>query len=109
MSQPTKLFVARLPYAVCRDTLKTYFSKFGNVRDSIVVTDRITGRSKGFGFVEFEDKDAFDKALNTQHQMDGREIAVQPATVRPPRRDFGGRQDYGGPRPPSSGPAEDAF
>jgi len=71
-----KIFVARLPWAITKDSLKAYFSKFGDVTDSIVVTDRSTGRSKGFGFVTFGNTTDIDNVINSLHEMDGREVVV---------------------------------
>jgi cold-inducible RNA-binding protein len=97
----TKLFVGSLPYAVTDDDLADLFKEFGTVASAKVIFDRDTNRSKGFGFVEFEDdaaaKAAVDKLNNTQIQ--GRTIIVneaRPQEARPQRRDFGG--DRGGDR-----------
>jgi cold-inducible RNA-binding protein len=95
----TKLFVGSLPYSVTDDDLADLFKEFGTVASAKVIFDRETNRSKGFGFVEFEDdaaaKAAIDKLNNTEVQ--GRTIIVneaRPQEARPPRRDFGG--DRGG-------------
>ena len=50
-----KLYVGNLPYNTTEDDLRTLFSQYGNVDSVAVITDRDTGRSKGFGFVEFAD------------------------------------------------------
>ena len=95
----TKLFVGSLPWAVDDAQLEEMFSEFGQVTSAKVIIDRETNRSKGFGFVEFEDdaaaKAAIDKLNNSE--MNGRTIVVneaRPQEARPPRRDFGG--DRGG-------------
>src|SRR3712207_9582881 len=95
----TKLFVGSLPYSITDDDLSQLFSDFGTVASAKVIFDRETNRSKGFGFVEFEDdaaaKTAIDKLNNSD--MNGRSIVVneaRPQEARPPRRDFGG--DRGG-------------
>eukprot|EP00128_Syssomonas_multiformis_P015378 Colp12_sorted_trinity150504_noHs@17163 len=101
-----KLFVARLPWATCKDGLKSYFSRFGAVVDSAVVMDRDTGRSRGFGFVTFEDSQVAQKVLSEQDlEIEGRKVVVSEAKERPPRemgdrpprRDFGDRppRDFG--------------
>jgi RNA recognition motif-containing protein len=100
----TKLFVGSLPYSVTDDDLAELFKEFGEVASAKVIFDRETNRSKGFGFVEFEDdtaaKAAIDKLNNAEVQ--GRTIVVneaRPQEARPPRRDFGGGGGgYGGGR-----------
>jgi RNA recognition motif-containing protein len=101
----TKLFVGSLPYSVTDDDLADLFKDFGTVASAKVIFDRETNRSKGFGFVEFEDdaeaKAAID-ALNNK-EVQGRTIVVneaRPQEARPPRRDFGGGNGggYGGGR-----------
>ncbi len=90
----TKLFVGSLPWAVDDQQLKDLFSEFGEVSYCKVIIDRDTNRSKGFGFVEFED-DAAAKAAIAKldgSEMNGRNIVVneaRPQESRPPRRDFG--------------------
>lgn len=89
------LFVGSLAYATTDDSLKTFFESIGPVASARVITDRDSGRSKGFGFVEFDNEDDNQKAvdqLNGQ-ELDGRPISVsiaRPKEDRPPRRDFGG-------------------
>lgn len=91
-----KLFVGGLPYATTDDELKEVFSQYGAVASAKVIMDRETGRSKGFGFVEFENE---DEGKEAQKAMDGNEIGGRKVTVneaRPreerPRRDFGGNR-----------------
>ncbi|KUK83835.1 MAG: putative RNA-binding protein RbpA [Microgenomates bacterium 39_6] len=73
-----KLYVGNLSYDVDRDRMKEFFSEAGEVVDSVVITDRATGRSKGFGFVEFADEDQAKKALEMFNGKDfeGRTIKV---------------------------------
>ncbi|MDQ3064728.1 MAG: RNA-binding protein [bacterium] len=97
-----KLFVGGLPFSTTEDELRDAFAAHGTVASAIVVKDRDTGRSKGFGFVEFESDDegkAAEKALNGA-DMGGRAITVNEARPREerPRRDFGGGGDRGGNR-----------
>lgn len=89
----TKLFVGSLPWAVDDQGLADLFQEFGTVASAKVIMDRESGRSKGFGFVEFDDdaaaKAAIDKLNGTD--MQGRSIVVseaRPLEPRPPRRDF---------------------
>ena len=76
-----KLFVGGLPFATTDDELKELFSAHGSVASATVVRDRDSGRSKGFGFVEFESEDegkAAQTALNGS-DMGGRTITVDAA------------------------------
>ncbi len=78
-----KLFVGGLPFATTDEELKELFAAHGNVASATVVRDRDTGRSKGFGFVEFESDDegkAAESALNGT-EVGGRTISV--AQARP--------------------------
>lgn len=97
----TKLFVGSLPYSVTDDDLRDLFKDFGDVASAKVIFDRETNRSKGFGFVEFEDDAAAKKAIDALNNTDmgGRSIVVneaRPQEARPPRRDFGDRDNRGG-------------
>ncbi len=88
------LFVGSLAYATTDDSLQAFFAQVGPVKSARVITDRDSGRSKGFGFVEFEDESNNDKAvdqLNGQ-ELDGRAINVSIARPKEdrPRRDDGG-------------------
>ncbi len=89
----TKLFVGSLPWAVNDQSLEDLFKAFGAVSSAKVIMDRESGRSKGFGFVEFEDDDAAKEAIKQMNNTDiqGRTIVVseaRPLESRPPRRDF---------------------
>lgn len=96
----TKLFVGSLPYSTTDADLEELFKQFGDVASAKVIFDRDTNRSKGFGFVEFDDDDAAKKAVDALNNSDlqGRTIVVNEARPREerPRRDFGG--DRGGDR-----------
>jgi len=74
-----KVFIARLPWSVNRDGLRSYFSKWGDVSDSVVITDRATGRSKGFGFVTFSNPDVIENVLSEHHELEGRQVVVTKA------------------------------
>jgi len=89
-----KLFVGGLPFSTTDEELSNAFSQFGTVASAKVITDRDTGRSKGFGFVEFESDDegkAAEKEMNGK-ELGGRTVTVNEARPREerPRRDFGG-------------------
>jgi len=83
----TKLFVGSLPWAIDDQGLEDLFKEFGTVASAKVIMDRETGRSKGFGFVEFDDdaaaKAAIDKLNNSDVQ--GRTIVVSEARPLEPR------------------------
>jgi RNA recognition motif-containing protein len=94
------LFIGSLAYATTDDTLKAFFEQIGEVSSARVITDRDSGRSKGFGFVEFTDEANNQKAVD---QLDGKELdgrAISVGLARPkedrPKRDFGGGNDRGG-------------
>ena len=97
MSQ--NLFIGSLAYATTDDSLKAFFETVGEVSSARVVTDRDTGRSKGFGFVEFTDEANNQKAVDELNgkELDGRAINVNLARPKEdrPRRDFGGNNDRG--------------
>ena len=69
------------------DSLKELFSQFGEVVEAIVITDRMTGKSKGFGFVTFADEKAAAAAVEKMHrsEIDGRNIVVNVARPREER------------------------
>ncbi len=82
-----KLFVGGLPYSSTEDELKDAFSQHGTVASVKIITDRDTNRSKGFGFVEFENEDegkAAEKAMNGA-DFGGRSITVNEARPMQPR------------------------
>lgn len=90
------LFVGSLAYATTDDSLKAHFEQVGPVVSARVVTDRDSGRSKGFGFVEFESEDDNQKAID---QLDGKELdgrTINVSLARPkedrPHRDGGSFQ-----------------
>lgn len=90
-----KLFVGNLPYTADENALKDLFSQAGTVVSSAVIMDKMTGRSKGFGFVEMSTDDEATSAINSLNgkDMDGRAITVneaRPMTERPPRQNGGG-------------------
>jgi len=84
-----KLYVGNLKYGIGTSDLERIFGEFGDVSDAIVITDRQTGRSKGFGFVTFESDDDAQKAIDAVNgsEIDGRPVTVN---VARPREDRGG-------------------
>lgn len=90
-----KLYVGNLPYNVTEDQLRQMFSEYGSVGSVNVITDKFSGQSKGFGFVEMADNseaDAAIKGLNETNQG-GRNIKVNEARPRQPRPPRGGGHD----------------
>lgn len=83
----TKLFVGSLPWAVDDQKLGDLFSQFGSVVSAVVLKDRMTGRSRGFGFVEMENDQEAQEALEKLNgsDMDGRKIVVNVARPREDR------------------------
>lgn len=92
-----KLYVGNLPYNIDDATLRGLFEGFGEVHSARVVSDRDSGQSKGFGFVEMNDGDAQTamNALNGQ-EHGGRTLRVNEARPQEPRTGGGGRGGYGG-------------
>lgn len=81
-----KLYVGNLPWSVNDDSLRELFSTHGTVETASVVTDRETGRSRGFGFVEM-DQASGRRAMQelNGHSIDSRELKVNEANDRPQR------------------------
>ncbi|XP_060181296.1 glycine-rich RNA-binding protein 4, mitochondrial-like [Lycium barbarum] len=95
----TKLFVGGLSYGTDDQSLKHAFTSFGDVVDAKVIMDRDSGRSKGFGFVNFTDGESAKEAMTAMDGQDlnGRNIRVSLAQERAPRSGgFGGGGGYGG-------------
>ncbi len=90
-----KLYVGNLPYSVNQQTLQDMFSQYGTVDSVNVITDRDTGQSKGFAFVEMSSNEEAQKAIKELNgsNLEGREIKVNEAKPKAPRDDRGG---YGG-------------
>ena len=81
----TKLFVGGLAWETTDDSLKALFSQVGQVVSANVITDRMTGRSRGFGFVEMADEAGAAEAVKKLNgtDLDGRKIIVNEARPRP--------------------------
>ncbi len=96
----TKLYVGNLSYGTTNDSLRDAFAQAGSVVSATVLTDKMSGRSRGFGFVEMEEADAA-KAIEMMNgkELDGRKLRVneaRPMAERPPRRFEHGGGDRGG-------------
>lgn len=86
------IFIAGLSYSINDADLKDLFTEYGEIASAKVITDRDSGRSKGYGFVEIEDEAAAKKAIEELNgaEYDGRTITVSEARPREerPRRNF---------------------
>ena len=87
-----KLFVGSLSWDTNDDGLNAAFSPFGEISEAIVISDRDSGRSRGFGFVTFNDDEAADKAVAALNgtELDGRTIRVDVAQAKERNRGGGG-------------------
>lgn len=86
-----KIFVGSLPWSINNDSLRELFAQYGEITEAIVITDRMTGRSKGFGFVTFANEEAAQKALEMSgKEVEGRAIVVNIARPREERGGGGG-------------------
>lgn len=95
-----KIYVGNLPYTTDDAELEGHFSAFGQVESARIITDRETGRSKGFGFVEMTSDDEASQAIEKLNgsQLGGRQITVSEARPQQPRSGGGGGGFRGGPR-----------
>ncbi len=96
-----KLYVGGLPYSTSEDQLREAFAQAGSVASAVIIMDKMSGRSKGFGFVEFESDDDAAKAIDMWNGKDfgGRTLTVneaRPLEERPRRDNRGGGGDWGG-------------
>lgn len=91
----TRLFIGGLPWATTSDELRDLFSQVGTVVNATVMTDKMTGRSRGFGFVEMSTEEEAKAAVEkfNEYEIAGRKIIVNEARPQAPREDRGG---YGG-------------
>lgn len=105
----TKVYVGNLPFSFTQKELTDLFSSFGEITEAVIISDKFSGRSKGFGFVTFADKAAADKAIAEVNGKDiaGRALKVNEAKPMEPREDGdrprrsfgGGGGGFGGRRP----------
>ncbi|MEZ4814826.1 MAG: RNA-binding protein [Bdellovibrionota bacterium] len=100
-----KLFVGNLPFSITEATLTEAFSACGSVESAKIVTDRDTGRSKGFGFVEMSTEEEATQAISKLNnaELEGRAISVSEARPQAPRTGGGGGRSAGGGRGGYSG------
>ena len=93
----SKIYVGGLPYAATEQQLSDLFAQHGTVASARVITDKFTGQSRGFGFVEMSSDEEAQKAIAALNgtQMDGRTLTVNEAKPMEPRSG-GGRGGFGG-------------
>ena len=93
-----KLYVGSLSWNTDDSGLKAAFEQYGEVTEAKVITDRDSGRSRGFGFVTFADSESASAAIDGMNgtELDGRTLKVNEAQERAPRRGGGGRGGRGG-------------
>ena len=97
----TKLYVGGLPYSTQEGALKELFAQAGLVVSAVIIMDKMSGRSKGFGFVEMSTQDEAGKAISmfNDQEFEGRKLTVneaRPMEARPPRTGGNDRSGYGG-------------
>lgn len=86
------IFVAKLDYNTSSESLQDLFSEYGDVSSCKIIMDRETGRSKGFGFVEMDNDEEAENAINSlnDYEFEGRSIVVKEANPKPQRDSRGG-------------------
>ena len=93
----TKLYVGGIPYSTSQDGLKNAFAQAGTVVEAMILTDKMTGRSRGFGFVTMNSDEEAQAAIDLWHgkELDGRKLTVNIAKPKEDRpRDGGFRKSY---------------
>jgi RNA recognition motif-containing protein len=95
----TKLYVGGIPYSTSQDALKDAFAQAGEVEESIILSDKMTGRSRGFGFVTMVTEEGANAAIDLWNgkELEGRKLTVniaKPKEDRPPQREGGFRKSY---------------
>jgi cold-inducible RNA-binding protein len=96
---PMKLFIGNIAYATSEETLREFFEEFGPLRSVKIATDRETGRSRGFGFIEIDDDAQARAAIESRNgqSLEGKQLVVNEARPREDRpRQGGGRGGFGG-------------
>ena len=93
-----KLYVGGISYGTSQDTLKSHFAAAGNVASATIIMDKMTGRSKGFGFVEMTTDEEAQNAVSMFNgkELDGRTLTVNEARPMEPRAPRDGGRGFGG-------------
>jgi RNA recognition motif-containing protein len=100
----SKLYVGGLAYSTTSEGLREFFTQCGNVQSATVITDRFSGQSRGFGFVEMNTAEEAQAAISqlSGRELDGRRITVEISNPQAPRTGGGGGRPGGG-RPGGGG------
>jgi len=79
-----KLFIGNIEWGATEESLKELFGEYGDIEEAIIIKDRMSGRSKGFGFITFANDADADKALEALngHDLNGRELVVNEARAK---------------------------
>ena len=85
-----RLFVGSLPWSITSEDLKLLFTRIGNVKDAVVISDKRSGKSKGYGFVELETEEEVKAAVEkfNGYELKGRTIVVNKAEPKSPKTLF---------------------
>ncbi len=104
----SKIYVGGLPYSATESQVETLFGEHGTVESARVITDKYTGQSRGFGFVEMSSPSEAQAAITALHstEMDGRTLTVNEAKPMAPRSGGGG---FGGDRGDDRGGRQSRF
>jgi RNA recognition motif-containing protein len=111
----SKLYVGGLSYSTTSEGLREFFAQSGNVLSATVITDRFSGQSRGFGFVEMASAEEAQNAISQLNgrELDGRRITVEVSNPQGPRtgggRPGGGRPGGGGRGPGGGGGRESGY
>ncbi|CAA0821144.1 RNA-binding (RRM/RBD/RNP motifs) family protein [Striga hermonthica] len=81
-SSAGKLFVGGIAWETSEESFCRYFRKYGEITDSVIMMDKITGRPRGFGFITFADPEVADRVLHEEHVIDGRTVEVKRTVPR---------------------------
>lgn len=89
-----KIYVGNLPFSIDSEKFKELFSEFGDIEEAVVISDKFSGRSKGFGFVTFSEEEAAKKAIKemNEKEVEGRPLKVNEARPREERPQRSGGQ-----------------
>jgi RNA recognition motif-containing protein len=100
-----KLYVGGLSYSTTSEGLREFFAQCGNVLSATVITDRFSGQSRGFGFVEMDSSEEANNAISQLNgrELDGRRITVEISNPQAPRTGGGGGRPGGGGGRPGGG------
>ena len=103
-----KLYVGNLPWSVDDNALKELFASYGDIEEAVLIKDKFSGRSKGFGFVTFTDDAAANKAIAEMHEkeVEGRALTVSEAKPMVPRDNAPQGESHESQEAPMANPSE---